>query len=97
MDIPVAEFFNTGLEEDAVLTTASSSSSIKVHFLNEYESLGAEIQFESSNLQVYAQTSDVANASHGNTLTINGTDYYILEMHPDGTGITTILLSEEQP
>jgi len=95
-NFPVKEFFNTGLEADAVLTTASGTSTIKVHFLNEYESLGQEIQFESSGLQVQAMTDDVKDAQHDDQLTIDDTDYYIKEIHPDGTGITILILSKEK-
>ena len=96
MTIPAAEFLNTGLEVDAVLTTASGTSNIKAHFLSEYEAAGQEIQFESGGLQAHVLTDDVSGAAHGDKLTIAGVDYYVKEIHNDGTGITILILSLEK-
>ncbi len=46
--------------------------------------------------QALCKTADVENASRGDTLVVNGTTYYVQEVRPDGTGITTLILSRDQ-
>lgn len=41
------------------------------------------------------KASDVANARHGDTLVIDSTTYNIIGIHPDGAGLTLLLLSKD--
>lgn len=43
----------------------------------------------------WARTADVSSASHGDTLVVSGTTYYIIGVQPDGTGVTRLILSED--
>ncbi len=45
--------------------------------------------------QALCKTTDVGNASRGDTLFLVGTTYYVQEVRPDGTGITTLILSRD--
>jgi hypothetical protein len=45
--------------------------------------------------QVIVKTSDVTTLTHSSTLIINAVTYYILSIQPDGTGLTTVILSKE--
>ena len=54
-----------------------------------------EMGIESTLPQVLVKTSDVASAVHGQTMTINSVVYQISGIQPDGTGMTSILLSED--
>ena len=45
--------------------------------------------------QALCKTADVANASRGDTFIVGGTTYYVQEVQPDGTGITTLILSRD--
>ena len=45
--------------------------------------------------QALCKTADVENASRGDTLLLGGTTYYVQEVRPDGTGITTLILSRD--
>lgn len=91
-------FFNTGFESDATLTTsASGESSIKVHFFNEYEvSQIFSVEFGGSNPRAYAKTSDIADAVDGDTIAIDGqnggSDFTIIEIEQDGTGGSWLVL-----
>ena len=38
--------------------------------------------------------SSVIGVAHGESLTVNGTDYTVVEARPDGTGIMVLILSE---
>ena len=45
--------------------------------------------------QALCRTADVENASRDDTLAVGGTTYHIQEVRPDGTGITTLILSRD--
>ena len=45
--------------------------------------------------QAHCKTADVGYASHGDTLAVDGTTYYVQEVRPDGTGVTTLILSRD--
>lgn len=97
MTVPVNEFFQSGLESDAVLDTdASGSSNIKVLFYSEEEAadiLG--VAYTDSFPIAYAKTSDVSDAVKGDTLTISSTEYNIVDRKNDGEGISLLWLSED--
>ncbi len=57
--------------------------------------VAGEMGIESTLPQVLVKTSDVASAVHGQTMTINSVVYQIIGIQPDGTGMTSILLSED--
>lgn len=40
-------------------------------------------------------TSSVPNAAHGDELVINGTTYVVRGVHPDGTGVTVLVLERQ--
>lgn len=50
---------------------------------------------ESSDPQVLVKDSDVIDVKHGDTLAVAGTTYKVRGIHPDGTGITTLILSKD--
>ena len=54
-----------------------------------------EMGIESTVPQVLVKTSDVSGAVHGQAMTINSVVYQIIGIQPDGTGMTSILLSED--
>ena len=53
---------------------------------------GGEIRFETLTPQFICRTADVAGATHGQSVTIDGVAYLITGIHPDGTGFTTLML-----
>ena len=74
-------------------------STIKVVFENQYQSiemLSEGVGVESTGPAATCKTSDVSTAKHGDTLAISGKIYYINGVQPDGTGLTRLLLSEDQ-
>lgn len=73
----------------------NGGTEITVIFDNEYAMavpMGADI--ESSKPIATAVSSDVENLSHEDTLEIREVVYKIVGIHPDGTGFTTLILSE---
>lgn len=46
----------------------------------------------SSEPRLVAKSTDVASATLGTPITVNGTAYTVREKQPDGTGMTTLLL-----
>jgi hypothetical protein len=51
---------------------------------------------ETSAPQATCLSSDVASATHNDTITINGITYYIMQILPDGVGMSKLILSEDQ-
>lgn len=74
-----------------------ASAQIPVIFDNEYSvTLGVgEPGMGVPSPQALCKTADVANASRGDTFVVGGTTYYVQEVQPDGTGITTLILSRD--
>ena len=97
--------FNSDLlDTDVFAQTATytrigfSSAQIPVIFDSEYsvsEVIG-ELGIGVTSPQALCRTADVEKASRGDTLGVGGTTYYVQEVRPDGTGITTLILSRDQ-
>jgi len=39
--------------------------------------------------------SEVSSIDHGDALTIKSTSYEVVGIHPDGTGVTTLILEQQ--
>lgn len=67
---------------------------VTVIFDNNFEMLNIQTgEIESAGPQVTIKTSAIPNITHGKTLVIHSTTYYIRGIEPDGTGITKLTLS----
>ena len=81
---------------DATLTdtSAGSSSTITALLKNEYslEDVGGEVGVETSTPVAIVRSSDVNNVAQGDTIAISGTTYTIVEVQPDGEGMTNLRL-----
>lgn len=89
-------FFDT--DEHAVAATWSvGGATVNGIFERPYlaEDLGGEIAgIESSQPVFRCLSSDVAGVGQGQTLTIAATVWRIVEVRPDGTGVTDLVLAE---
>jgi hypothetical protein len=92
--------FNTDeLAETATYTRSGFPPTfIPVIFENEFSVTNeiGETGMGVSAPQAHCKTVDVANASRGDTLVVGGTTYYVQEVRPNGTGVTTLILSRDQ-
>jgi hypothetical protein len=101
VDLDLVAFFDT----DAFAQTATytrigyPSVSISVIFDSEYSVVEGVVETGMGvpAPQALCKSSDVANASRGDTLLVGGMTYYVLEVKPDGTGVTTLVLSKDAP
>lgn len=50
---------------------------------------------ETTQPQVVVKSADVAGMAHGDTMTIKTVVYKVIGIHPDGTGLTTAILSRD--
>jgi len=69
---------------------------VKVIFHNAYEAVtlfGSDI--ESKNPFVEVQDSDIEDMAQRDLIKIGGTNYYIINIQADGTGITILMLSKD--
>jgi len=89
-----AEIFNSGIEEDAVLTVGSNSYNIKVLYRNEFEMAELlEIETEDSKPEIEYKESDRNGAKQGDKINIRGKDHYFVDFEPDGNGFIISRLS----
>jgi hypothetical protein len=59
--------------------------------------IGLEVAIQSTAPQVWVRTSDLASGGRqGDTFVIDGTTYKAVDVQPDGTGMTRVML-EKQP
>ena len=47
---------------------------------------------ESAAPSIMGKTSDLAALVQGSAVTVGGIDYKVVSVHPDGTGVTTLIL-----
>jgi len=81
---------------DFAIDAEWSGKTIKVIFHNAYEGVtlfGSDI--ESKNPFIEVQDSDIEGMAQRDVISITGTDYYVIGIQPDGTGITILILSKD--
>ena len=54
--------------------------------------VGGQVQVANAAPQFQCATSDVSSADKGDAITVNSAAYTVVEVHPDGTGVTTLIL-----
>jgi len=87
-DLPA---FFSDFGETAVL---EGGGEIQVVFDDEYVAaapMGQEV--ESSSPQAIGLSSDLENVTHDTTIEIRGVTYRIIGIHPDGQGMTTLIVA----
>ena len=57
-----------------------------------YELIGGDGSVESTTPAVICRSADVTGIKHQDLVNIDGTDYYVVGVKPDGTGMTEIAL-----
>jgi hypothetical protein len=83
-------------DEEFAVEITFNSTTITGIFDNEFAAaVEGEIGVESTVPQVLVKTSDVVDAEHGQTMTIEGVEYNIIGINPSGTETTLISLSED--
>ena len=92
-------FLKTTEFADAATYTPSGGSpaSVVVLFEAPYSPTNPLTGFEYENAAAMAlgKTTDFASAKTGDTLIVSGTTYYVIGVHPDGLGMTALILSLE--
>lgn len=90
---------DTFLNSDEFATSVTyNSATINGIFDDAYKGINMTTgEVESTDPQVIVKSGDVSGIEHGDTITINSITYYVIGIHADGTGITTIILSRDAP
>lgn len=71
----------------------SGSVAFTAIFDNEYIDVGqGNVSLETSTPMLTARTADVSTLAHDATIKRSGISYKLRGIHPDGTGITTLIL-----
>jgi len=94
----LAEFFEVDEHGTAANYTPSggSASSITVIFRHDYylEDVG-NVGVETQQAVITVQTSKVSGIAHGDLIEIDSTNYNVVGVRPDGTGISEIVLEAQ--
>lgn len=92
---PVDEFFSEDLCVEAVYQPETGDARVfQVIFDRPSSALAiAGMGVESLQPQALCRDIDVYDATHACTLTIGGETWKIIDIQPDGTGVTTLILS----
>lgn len=73
-----------------------NGNSINVQFFNEYEAAALfELEVEVTKPFCIAKDTDITGIAHGSTITIKSVAYKVIEIQPDGTGLTQLILSKD--
>ena len=89
----LAALFNL---KDGGSAATLASDTINVLFTSGYAavaSLGIEV--EGARPTAIVMTKDITGVKHRDQITINSVVYYIAEIHDDGLGLTTLVLSKD--
>ena len=94
-----ADLFDGTFDEVAVYTPAGGAERpVRVIFDNEYQASQykeADAGIESSGPKATCMEADVVGVAHKDTLVLRGVTWYVLEVHPDGMGLVTLILSND--
>jgi hypothetical protein len=78
---------------DFAVAAIIDSRTVKGIFDNDYATVRGELGDVESNRPVFmCASADVANVIYGDTAKIDGTSYTVRGFHPDGTGVTMLIL-----
>jgi hypothetical protein len=94
----LSSFFQTADHATAGTYTPNGGSVSTINGIFEkpyFGASGAEVDVESSKPTFLCQTSDVSSATHGDDLSISGTNYKVVGVEDDGTGVTLLILEEQ--
>lgn len=90
--MPMTEDFTAFFNTDEHATAATyEGSTVNGVFDREYS---AVLGLEANTPTFTCDESDVSDIAHGDTITIDGTDYTVREIQPDGTGVVVLVLEE---
>jgi hypothetical protein len=97
MSLDIAEnCFDTGFEEDVVITAASGPQTIKAHFHSKYVVANLfNMNIEAASPMVEVMTDDCPDVKNGDALVYKGKTYFVKERQPDSDGFTFIILAED--
>ena len=90
-----ASFFD--VDDFGVAGNYNSGTTVNGILDNEYfgQADAGGIAIESSSPAFLCRTADVPSAAHSDTLVVDSVSYVIVGVHPDGTGVTALMLEAQ--
>jgi hypothetical protein len=88
----LTQFFDT--DDFGVAATYNGSATVNGIFDNGFSAIGNEPGVEGSMPAFTCRAADIPSVAHGDTLVISAVTYTVVGVHPDGTGVVTLALSE---
>ena len=80
------------LADFGTTVTRANRSSFTALFDRQFQLVGDPAGVESFAPALTCLATDVATAAHGDVLTVDGDDYTVRSIQPDGTGVTVLIL-----
>ena len=87
--------FTDGLTLTATHVNGDTNETFPVFLDFEMRILMDDVGIETARISIHCKTSDIGNVNRDSTITVNSVDYTVLEMGPDESGVTTIILSRD--
>lgn len=94
----LSDFFDTDEFGISVIISVGTiyETTISVIFDNDYYEVDTgQVNISSSQPACMCETSDIVNVIYGHTVTIDGNNYKVRDIQPDGTGITLLILEAQ--
>jgi hypothetical protein len=89
------ENLDTFLDLDHFAVTATlNEMAVKVIFDNTFAAF--ELGAEGRSITAFGKSSDLINCSHGDGIEVNGIDYVVVGVQPQGDGAFTLLILKQQ-
>lgn len=91
------EFLLNDFGVTVTYTKGGDSKDIIAIFDNTYEAIdiGGGVPFAMAQPRLYTRTSDLPLAADGDIITIQGVDYIVRVVMPDGTGVTELQVEKQ--
>lgn len=99
IDPDIDAFFATDVFGQIATYTRSGYPAVSIPVIYEapgsVATLADGTEVETTAPKVLCRTEDLPSVSHGDTVTVDSKVYKVIGISPDGTGVTTLTLSED--
>ena len=99
IDPDIDAFFDTETFGQVATYTRSGYPSVSIPVIfdasGSIATLADGTEYETTAPKALCKTEDLPNIAHGDAVTVEGRQYKVIGISPDGTGVTTLTLSED--
>lgn len=78
----------------AVVAEYGGAEIMAIYEAEYYAAPGQEVDIEATKPAAFVKTADVPGVKIGDSITVDGSEYVVINVKPDGTGITVLALED---